>query len=385
MKNIRERIATAAFAAVFLAAAAANAHAQTGQKPQVLAMPHYAHIFVIIEENHTTDEIVPNPAAPNLTRFAQNYGYAWRFYAERHPSEPNYVAILGGDTFGISDDDAFWCKPGVKDPACSSAAAPGYVDHTVDAPSLAAQLAAHHLTWKGYFEDIPTPGSRAYRWPDAAHPVAGKPAGLYAVKHNGFMNFKDVQDDPALAQKIAGFDAFERDVASGNLPNYAQIVPNQCDDMHGLPAGANVPADCVYDAGTKLISRGDAVAGRIVGEIMRSALWSRPDNSAIVITFDESDVEHPDDNHAQGCCGSVPGDRDNPGGGWIPTIVITNHGPRALTDLNPCNHYSLLRTTEDAFGMDQYLRHAGDTAHGVQDMTSLFYVRPAQWGTIRSN
>src|SRR5215467_13042360 len=82
--------------------------------PRVLEMPRYAHVFVIIEENHKTEEIVPSDAAPNLTGFAQHYGYSWRFYAESHPSEPNYIAMLGGDTFGIRDDDAFWCKPKTK-------------------------------------------------------------------------------------------------------------------------------------------------------------------------------------------------------------------------------------------------------------------------------
>jgi hypothetical protein len=336
-------------------------------------MPRYAHIFVIIEENHTADEIVPSRISPSLTRLAQTYGYAWRFYAETHPSEPNYVAILGGNTFGIRDDDAFWCKPGAKDVACPHAAGPDYVDHTIPAPSLAAQLAQQHLTWKGYFEDIPAAGSRAWRWPDAA--AAGNPPGLYAVKHNGFMNFRDVQSDPGLKQKIVGFDALEHDLASGDMPNYAQIVPNQCNDMHGLPAGVNVPSDCTYDAGEKLISRGDAAAGRLVDKILKSPVWSRPDNSAIVITFDEGDPSHPG-GHAAGCCGSLPSDPENPGGGWIATIVITNHGPRALTDLNPYNHYSLLRTTEDAFGISEHLGHAADDAHRVLDMTALFYIKP---------
>jgi hypothetical protein len=341
--------------------------------PAAPAVPHYAHIFVIIEENHTTDEIVPSKAAPNLTRLAQSYGYAWRFYAERHPSEPNYVAILGGNTFGIRDDDAFWCKPGAKDTACPHSAEPGYVDHTVTATSLIDQLTQHGLSWKGYFEDIPAGGSHVLRWPEQA--AGGKPAGLYTAKHNGFMNFRNVQTDPALNTKTVGFDVLERDLASGNVPNYAQIVPNQCDDMHGLPAGPDVPADCTYDAGDKLISRGDSAAARLVAEILRSPVWSRSDNSATVITFDEGDPSHPG-GHAAGCCGSTPADPDNPGGGWIPTIVITNHGPRGLTDLNPYNHYSLLRTTEDAFGLGAHLGHADDTAHRVLDMTALFSVRP---------
>jgi hypothetical protein len=374
MKSVRETTMTA----MLLTAVATGATAQGGQKPRLLEMPAYAHIFVIIEENHTTDEIVPSDAAPNLTRFAQQYGYSWKFYAEQHPSEPNYVAILGGDTFGIKDDDAYWCKPGTTDNACPGRKAPGYVDHTITAPSLASQLEAHHLTWKGYFEDIPEPGSRVYRWPNESRSIPGEPQGLYALKHNGFMNFKDVQNDPALARKIVGFDVLERDLASGTVPNYVQIVPNQCNDMHGMAKLPDVPPDCIYDAGPKLVTRGDAVAGKLVAQIMASPIWSQPGNSAIVITFDENDIEHPSPGHGDGCCGSGPNDPDNPGGGWIPTIVITNHGPRAITDMTPFNHYSLLRTTEDAFGIHDYLGHAGDTAHRVLDMTSLFYVRPAQ-------
>jgi len=61
----------------------------------------------------------------------------------------------------------------------------------------------------------------------------------------------------------------------------------------------------------------------------------------------------------------------NPGGGWIPTIVAVNHGVRRLTDPTPYNHYSLLRTLEDALGLD-HLRHAGDAAAGA--MTPLFTI-----------
>ena len=81
--------------------------------------------------NAANSSTVPSDAAPNLTGFAQHYGYSWRFYAEAHPSEPNYVAMIGGDTFRIKDDDAFWCKPKMKDPACPNSARPGYVEHTV--------------------------------------------------------------------------------------------------------------------------------------------------------------------------------------------------------------------------------------------------------------
>ena len=331
-------------------------------------IPRYDHIFVIIGENHTADQIVGSAAAPNINRLVKEYGYASNFYAERHPSEPNYIAIVGGDTFGIGDDDAFWCTPGSADTACPHANKAGYVDHTLAVRSLTDQLAAHGLSWKGYFESIPAPGSHAWRWPAEGSPVPGKPSALYASKHNGFMNFRSVQSDPTIASHIVGFDALDRDIAGNTLPAYAHVVPNQCNDMHGLH-GHDVPPDC--EKGEALVKRGDAVIGTLVDRLMHSAAWNGAGNFAIVITFDENDDDTPT-KHPDACCGGGPGDSHSPGGGWIPTVVITNHGPRHVSDPTPYNHYSLLRTTEAAFGITEYLGHAADTAKGVKTMMPLF-------------
>jgi len=331
------------------------------------AMPPYDHIFLIILENHTTDEIVGDKgAAPELNRLAKTYGLATHYYAIRHPSEPNYVALVGGDTFAITDDDAFYCKPGSTRWGCAGATRPGYVDHTIAAPNLAQQLDARGITWKGYFEDIPAPGSSAYRWPSPKEPASGKPDSLYAVKHNGFMNFKSVQDDPARAQKIVGFDVLARDLAANVLPRFAAIVPNQCNDMHGL-SGHDVPPDCANGPG--LIGRADRAVAKITDAIMATPAWKARANSAIVITFDENDDDRADSNPI-GCCGA--GEAGGLGGGWIATIVVTNHGPRKLTDPLQYNHYSLLRTIESAFGISDYLGHAADTGKGVETMTPLF-------------
>jgi phosphatidylinositol-3-phosphatase len=163
------------------------------------AIPKYDHIFVIIEENKAYNQIIGSPNAPIINKLAKTYGAATNFYAEVHPSEANYIAILGGDTFGIHDDDAFFCEPNSTKRFCKRSVKSGYVDHTVRAKSLMEQLESKGLTWKGYFEDIPSPGSKEIV-------STGKIPWLYAVKHNGFMNFKKVQDDPKIKQKIVGFD-----------------------------------------------------------------------------------------------------------------------------------------------------------------------------------
>ncbi len=319
------------------------------------AIPKYDHIFVIIEENKAYDQIIGNPQAPIINQLAKTYGLATNFYGVVHPSEANYVAILGGSTFGIHDDDAFYCQIGSSDQFCPNSRKSDYVNHTIDSQSLVDQLEQKGLTWKGYFEDIPSPGSKAVYAPNTIR-------ALYASKHNGFINFKKVQEDPKLSSKIVGFDQFTQDIQNNSVPNYSHIVLNQCHEMHGL-------AECPDLQ--KLIKTGDNMVGKIVTQITTSQLWKTSGNNAIVITWDE-DNNPPNKTSTQGCCGFDPKSNANFGGGHIATIVVTNNGPKGVVDKTPYNHYSLLRTTEDAFGIYDYLQQAGNINQGVKPMTALF-------------
>src|SRR5262249_30886025 len=76
--------------------------------PPSASPPHYDHIFVIVEENHGFQDVIGTPAAPNLNALAQQFGLATDYFGVSHPSEPNYVALLGGNTFGIADDNPYF-------------------------------------------------------------------------------------------------------------------------------------------------------------------------------------------------------------------------------------------------------------------------------------
>ena len=280
-------------------------------------------------------------------------------FAERHPSEPNYVALLGGDTFGIADDDAWYCTAGSQEPYCKGADAPGFVPHLVAAPNLATQLAAKRLDWRAYLENIPTPGSLEI----FSAETDTEPAALYAAKHTGFTNFASVHADPNIAQKLVGFDRLHDDLRRGNVPAFAFVVPNQCHEMHGINS-AKMPECAKGD--DALVRAGDATVHQLVSEIQSSPIWTRG-NTAIVITWDEDGKADRIPGAPISCCVV---DDHNPGGGHIPTIVVTNHGPRRVVDPTPYNHYSLLRTIEDAFGIETHLGHAADPA--VEAMTPLF-------------
>jgi hypothetical protein len=354
-------------AANLLVAASLIASAAPGVRAAGLeGVPRYDHVFVIVEENKDYAQILDPAAAPNIAGLAARYGNATQFFAEVHPSEANYVALLGGDTFGIHDDDAYYCHAGQTDPYCAGAGQPGYADHTVRKPHLGGQLAKAGLSWKGYYESLPKPGAGDVVASDPRFADGTRKTALYASKHSGFMNYADVQADPQRAQRIVGFDQMDADIAADALPAFALIVPNQCNDMHGLH-GEGVPADCDGDNKADLIRRGDAFAGALVAKLQASTAWKGAGNVAIVITFDEGAGKT-----REGCCGVTPGEPSNFGGGHIPTIVIANHGPRGLADPTPYSHYSLLRTIEDAFGVSERLGHAADTSAGVKAMTPLF-------------
>ncbi|HEV2362988.1 MAG TPA: alkaline phosphatase family protein [Caulobacteraceae bacterium] len=332
-------------------------------------VPPYAHIFVIMDENKEYAQLHDAALAPNFVALAKRYGEATEFFGEVHPSEANYVALLGGSTFGIHDDDWFGCKPGMAaDPRCAKATAPGYVDHTVHAPQLGDLLEATGQNWKAYLESLPGAGSLAYIASDPIFFNGARKTALYASKHTGFLNFADVQADPRRAEHLVDFRRLKADLASGDLPAFALVIPNQCHDMHGLE-GATIPAECRKQPYGPLVRRGDEELGELVGEIEASGAWKGPQNFAIVITFDEGAGKD-----RSGCCGVSPDAISNFGGGHIPTLVITNHGPRGLADPTPYNHYSLLRTIEDAFNLQPYLGLAADTAAGVRPMTPLFAV-----------
>jgi hypothetical protein len=144
------------------------------------------------------------------------------------------------------------------------------------------------------------------------------------------------------------------DLAPCDLPNLSYVVPDQCHDMHGIGA-------CPDENG--LIATGDSYVGTTVSEIMNSPVWHRGLN-AIVVTWDEDDFSD-EGQPGTGCCGS------DVGGGLVPTIVITNRGPHHVVDNTPSNHYSLLLSLEQAFGLS-CLQNACDRADGVVPMTPLF-------------
>lgn len=271
--------------------------------------PQYDHVFLIIMENEGFKQIIGNQDAPILNALAIDYGLATNYSGVGDPSEPNYVGMLGGDTFGITTDDPYW-----------------FPGQTVSAPNLMSQLDAAGKTWRGYFQNMPYPGYRGYCFPDKCNGIPDADT-QYVAKHNGIVNFANLQN-PSDLGKMFPFQQLSADLQAGTVPNFSYIVPDECHDMHGAPPW------CV-DSGTTssvqqsfLIAQGDSFVGSVVNEITSSSVW-QAGNNAIVVTFDEG----------------------NTATSTVVTIVITSHGPRGVTDKTSLNHFSLLASLEQTFGL----------------------------------
>lgn len=195
-------------------------------------------VLVFVEENHSLNEM--KAQMPYTFGLAQRYGYASNYNAIRHPSLPNYLAITGGSTFGVTDD-----------------AAPS--SHHINASSVFGRAIAVGRTAKTYAEGM---GSNC----GAAN------VGKYAVKHNPWVYFTPIV---AEHQKCLAYDVPETSLATdsknGTLPTVGMVVPNLCDDAHDCSLAT---ADAWFKSRMVNVLAGpDFKAGRL----------------AVILTADEDD------------------------------------------------------------------------------------------------
>src|SRR5215469_3852100 len=318
------------------AAWAVSVAVPAGAAPGQGAPAHYDHIFVIVEENHGYTDVIGNKAAPNLNALASQYGIATNYFAVAHPSEPNYVALLGGSTFTVNSDNAYYVQK-------------------VAAPSLISELDQAHLSWKAYLQSLPHPGYQGICYPASCNGAPDKDP-LYVSKHDGIQNFTTSLNVADWSRQVP-IGQLGRDLRSGHVPAFSWVIPDECHDQHGDPPycidsgtpGGSDPQD------QRLVAIGDQYLGHLVAQITGASFWAKG-NNAIVIVYDEGDT-------AVG------------GGGQVANVVITSHGPRHIQDPAAYSHYSLLATVQRNFGL-QCLQNACTAT----PMTPLFAVTgsPAQ-------
>jgi len=164
-------------------------------------VPRLGHVFVIMEENNGFHDVIGNKAAPNLNHLARTFGLETDYFGVSPCcSEANYVGLLGGSTFTVNSDDAYW-------------------KNRVTAPSLISQLDHAGISWKAYLQALPHAGYEGICYPAKCN---GAPDSdpLYVSKHNTIQNFTTSHNAHDWSRQVPIGD-LARDLRAGRAPGSA--------------------------------------------------------------------------------------------------------------------------------------------------------------------
>ena len=364
-------VATAVAAtAMFSGAALAGA---TPKAPQAYHPPAIKHVWVIQMENESYGETFGNTSGyPYLGKTLPSMGALLKdYYSIGHHSLDDYIAEISGQSpDSVTQND---CPDWTAFPSKATVLGP-YHQVVGDAcvyPSsvqtIGNQLSARGLSWAAYMQDMGNnPGrdrtTKTSQGPACGHPKIGTPdatekataADQYATRHEGFMYFESVIGNKAYCDAhILSFQPLLKDLSKASTtPSFSWITPNLCNDGHDSPCANGQPGGLVDVS---------AFLKQWIPRLMSSPAYR---DGLIIITFDEAAT-----NTATACCGETSGKsvshpnvaepgQTGPGGGLIGAIAISPFIKPGTVSTVDYNHYSLLRSIEDLFG----LSHLGDAA-----------------------
>ncbi len=204
--------------------------------------PTVDKVLVFIVENHSLEQMQAD--MPFTDGLAATYGHADHFQAMTHPSLPNYLAIAGGTTAGVTDDDP---------PAA----------HPLTGPSVFGQALAAGRTATVYADGMPEPCS------------LDNGGNKYVARHNPWTYHVDERE--LCREHDLPLGRFAADVEAGDLPDVGMVVPNQCHNAHDCPLGV---ADAwLRDKIEAVMAGPDWESGRL----------------AVVVTADEDETKGDED------------------------------------------------------------------------------------------
>jgi acid phosphatase len=205
----------------------------------VPTVPAFDHIFVIVMENHSASQVIGSADAPFINELAASYGLAANYTAVSHPSLPNYLALTGGSTFGLSTD----CT------GCFQ-----------NAPNIAVdRVAASGRDWRAYMESMPSAAFVGDAYP-------------YMQKHDPFVYYDNIRTDPGQFAKVVPCTQLAKDLSAlGSTPSFGWITPDMTHDMHD---------------GT--VAQGDTWLSAAVPALLSTDAFTRR-RSLLLITWDEND------------------------------------------------------------------------------------------------
>ena len=305
---------------ILIASFAVSTNHDRRSYPAVQATPPsqapFDYIVVIVMNNASAKQVYGSSATPYLNSLASTYGYATAYSdVEAAVSDPNYLALIGGSTFGLTAD----CYP----TQCS-----------LSDTSIVDSIEGAGLTWKAWAEDYPVSQGCSLSPSNAE----------YNSKHFPFLYFQNIVNDPArcdnllransvVTSSIETDDLFLKSLSStSSVANYNWLTPNQCDDIH----------DCSLSTGDKYLSQ-------LVPKILSSTVFTTQ-NAALFVTFAES---------SGSSVGNVPAI-------WAGPVTKTKFQSSRSYD-----HYSLLATIETAWGLSSLTSEDGSASDMTEFIKSL--------------
>lgn len=375
--------------AVLLATIAASAAttAAVAAAPAQAAPPPIKHVWIIQLENKSYDQaFVNNMANQYLWATLPKAGEVLRqYHGTGHASLDNYITQISGQAPNpLTQADCpiyLDVLPGIMG-TDGQALGTGCV-YPPQVKTLVDQLEAKGLTWKGYMEDM---GNDPAREPaTCGNPQPGRPdptqaataKDQYAARHNPFVYFHSILDVPGrCAAHVGTLPPLADDLKTvASTPNFSWITPNLCNDGHDATPckGPNTKGTTEGD-----LIAADAFLAKWVPQIMSSPAFKK--DGLLLVTFDESGLSD-----AVSCCGEPAGLNTpapgimGPGGGRTGAVALSPYvQPGSVSDV-PYNHYSLLKSLEQLFGIDDYLGYANMT--GLVPFGADVYNRPGGGAT----
>ena len=329
--------------------------------PAAGALPPVKHVFIVVLENKDYEQSFGEESeAPYLAKQLTQEGQLLpNYFGTSHLSLGNYISMVSGiapnpDTQGDSNRGFTNVFPGMLTPD-GQVIGSGCV-YPPDAKTVVDQLDAANLSWRGYMEDMGnTPGAPT----TCRHPAIGdtddtqsaREGDQYATRHNPFVYFHSIIDDQARCdQHVVPLDELTLDLRSADAtPAYVFITPDLCSDGHDEPCVDGRPGG---------LASVDVFLKEWIPKITRSQAYK--DGGMIVVTWDEANFP----GSSEACCDEPTGPStpspgiNGPGGGQTGTVVISPFTHGGSVNETEFNHYSLLRSIEDLFGLS-HLGYAG--------------------------
>ncbi|KAH9960010.1 phosphoesterase family-domain-containing protein [Russula dissimulans] len=281
-------------------------------KPQIVSGKAFDRVMIIWLEN---TDYASASTTNTFLQLAEQGILLDQYYAVTHPSEPNYVAAVSGDFYGMADDNLYNI--------------PSNISTVVDL------LEDKSITWASYQENLPTDGFEGFNFTSKNYVNTSSPDyTFYVRKHNGLIVHDSVASVASRRALIRNFNDFAVDVNASSLPQWIWVTPNMVDDGH----------DTTIDYAASWVEYW-------LNPLLNNS-YVNDERTLIVVSFDESET-YTENNQ-------------------ILTLLLGGAIPqsaRNTTDSTYYTHYSLLSTVQANWGLKSLGR--GDTNKTLSNVYSF--------------